>query len=59
MVSRKKGISPAFMKIELRPFFTSLRFSTSFFKVYLVNKSIFRSYNVSEKGKILTVACKL
>ena len=59
MVSRKKGISPAFMKIELRPFFTSLRFSISFFKVYFVNKSIFRSYNVSEKGKILTVACKL
>ena len=31
-----KGISQIFIKIELRPFFTFLRFNTPFFKVFVV-----------------------
>ena len=46
------------MKIELKPFFTFLKFNTPFFKVFFGKNSLFRDYNVIEKGKILAVACK-
>ena len=46
------------MKIEFRPFFTFLRFNTPFFKVSLIKNSIFRSYNVIEKVKLLAISRK-
>ena len=47
------------MKIELRPFFTLLRSNMPFLKVFLVKNSLLCSYNVIEKGIMLTVALKL
>ena len=59
VVPRKKGISPIFMEIELKTFFTFLISNTPFLKVFFVKNSLFFSYNVIEKGKMLTVAFKL
>ena len=59
MVLKKKEISPIFMEIELKTFFTFLRSNTPFLKVFLVKNSLFFSYNVIDRGKMLTVAFKL